>query len=217
MKYVKCINNKNVEDIKELGLRTKEQKQSIVSKETMTRAEQKFESLKKQELKVGDKVRVRTEALHSNIRKNIKAGLSKLVTVKFSTKVYQISKVVKGRGSLGLNRYIIEDSKNKVLLEEFNMKRPNAILQPRKMNITDLLKIDPNTITSRNKKIETKLNLMDYDKIEDEQIEAKPITRKSKRIANIEKKKDKEKNKDIVIEPTRRSTRERKQKEVLDL
>ena len=83
------------------------------------------------------------------------------------------------------------------------------------MNITDLMKVDKNTIVSRNKQLETKLNLLDYDAIEDEQI--KLPTRKSKRIEKINKDAEKEATKDIVVEPTRVSTRIRKPKEVLDL
>ena len=206
-----------IPDIEEVGLQSQDQKISMVKNKTAARAEQQIEALKKQSLNVGDTVRVRTEALHSELRKTIKAHWQKLITIKFSTKIYVISKIIKARGktTLALDKYELKDSKGKVLLEEFNLKYPNKVLKPRKMNITDLMKVDKNTIVSRNKQLETKLNLLDYDAIEDEQI--KLPTRKSKRIEKINKDAEKEANKDIVVEPTRVSTRIRKPKEVLDL
>lgn len=206
-----------VRDNEELGLQSQDQKISLVKQKAISRAEAQIESLKNQSLSVGDTVRVRTEALHAPLRQTIKNHWGKLITVKFSTKIYVISKIIKARGktSLALDKYELKDMKGKVLLEEFNLKYPNKVLKPRHMSITDLMKVDKDTVVTRDKKIETKLNLLDYDEIEDEAI--KLPTRRSKRVANIEKKAEKEANKDVVQEPTRISTRQRRSKEILDL
>ena len=150
-----------------LKVLSKEEKQSKVLQHTLGRVEKQLERLKKQELNVDDVVRVRTEILHSAVRKNIKSGLGKNVVIKFSTKLYKISKVIKSRSSFSLNKYLVVDMKGNELLEEFNMKKPNAELKPLRLSNTDLLRVDGNTKTVLNKKIESKLNKTINDDVDD--------------------------------------------------
>jgi hypothetical protein len=139
---------------------TQDQKMSNLAKATTERVSKQIRKLQNQTLAIGDKVRVSTAALHTDIRKANKAGLSKLVVVKFSVKLYTVSKVIKSRGKkeFQLEKYELVDAKNKPLLEEFNLKYPARELKPRRFSISDLLKVDKSTVSSRNKAIETKLN-----------------------------------------------------------
>lgn len=179
---------------------SKEEKISDVSKRTISKATKQIEKLQKQTLQVGDTVRVATSSLNSEVRKNNKAGLSKLVVVKFSAKVFTVEKVVKSRvkKEFALDKYILKDKKGNILLTEFNLKHPNRELKPRKFNITELLKIDPTTVNTRSKAIENKLNkivnVMEYDKeipVTPEPVEIESTEpRKSSRVKKSTKKLD---------------------------
>lgn len=199
---------------------TKEQKISNLSKKTTSRAQSQIEQLQKQTLSVGDTVRVSTRSLNSEVRRLVKAGNQKLVVVKFSAKVFKVDKVIQSKQSkeFALSKYVLKDKKGKVLLEEYNAKYPNKILKPRRFNITDLLKIDPNTVNIKTKKDEEYLNKIQNVEIEEVEPVVKP--RKSERVkkltANEKRKQTIELNK-VEKEPTRKSGRDKKKNDFLDL
>ena len=139
---------------------TDKQKLSDLSQRTINKVKKQIDKLRKQTLKLGDKVRVSTSTLNGEVRKNIKNGLSKLVVVKFSAKVFTVTKIVKSRTKkeFQLNRYEISDNKGNVLLDEYNINKPNKTLRPRRLNITDLLLVPEGTVNIMKKKDEEKLN-----------------------------------------------------------
>lgn len=165
---------------------TKEEKISELSKKTLSKIEKQFARLQNQKLNVGDKVRVSTKALNSEVRKAIKSGNSKLVVVKFSAKIFTVDKISKSRAKkeFAIDKYILRDKNNKLLLEEFKVNNPNKVLKPKKFNITELLKIDPSTQNTYTKKDEELLNKIENVEPIEESIEKPP---KIKQITTKEK------------------------------
>jgi transposase InsO family protein len=124
------------------------------------KAEKQLKKLRNQELAVGDHVRVSTSALHTNIRKVEKAGLSKLVVIRFSTRIYVIYKIVKStaKKKFQTNKYILKTKGGDLVGQEPNPRYPERDQQVQKFDVTELLKVDPNTVTRRNGAVEKKLN-----------------------------------------------------------
>ena len=210
---------KIVEQNDELEM-SKEQKIGDLSTRTIDKVTKQFEKLKNQNLVVGDFVRIATTSLNSEVRKLIKAGNSKLVVVKFSAKIFTIDKVIKSRAKkdFQLDTYTVKDSKGNVQFEEFNLKYPNKVLKPQRFNITELLKIDPQTKSTRNKAIEEKLNKIENIEYVAPEVEETP--RKSERLKEVtakEKAKSTREANKVIQEPVRKSSRIRKQNEILDL
>jgi hypothetical protein len=58
----------------------------------------------------GDQVRVRMSELFSNVRKAIKAGLSKQIVVMFLPSVYKVERVIGMKGGVGSRRYILQNA-----------------------------------------------------------------------------------------------------------
>lgn len=203
---------------------TNEQKLSILSNKTIDKVTKQIDKLKAQTLEIGDFVRVSTSSLNSEVRKNNKAGLSKLVVVKFSAKVYIVDKVVKSRTKqqFALDRYILKDKKGKILTQEFNINKPNQKLKPRLFSITELLKIDKNTVNTRTKQQEDLLNKVTNTNPNDDDVDVDVVVkpRKSERIKKLtaqEKRKQTLEAKKNIQEPVRKSGRARKSNEKLDL
>jgi transposase InsO family protein len=200
------------EELKE----SQEQKISNLSKSTTDRVTKQIAKLQNQTLEVGDKVRVSTSTLHTDIRKLDKAGLSKLVVVKFSAKLYTVSKIIRSRvkKEFQLEKYELVDSKNKPLLEEFNLKHPNKTLKPRRFNISDLLKVDKDTISTRDKATETKLN-----KIRNFESDSESDSESEEETENVEEEIEEEPKKATKSAPPeiRKSSRAPKSKDILDL
>ncbi len=88
--------------------------------------------------------------------------------MKWSAKIYTVDRVVKSRQqrAFALDKYIVKDQNNDVVLEEEKLNNINRDRQPKKFNIYDLQKIDPNTVNTRNKLIETKLNKIKYNPLQ---------------------------------------------------
>lgn len=199
---------------------TNEQKISELSKTTTDRVTKQIARLQQQTLTVGDTVRVATSSLNSEIRKANKAGNSKLVVVKFSAKVFTVDKVTvpRQKAAFALPKYILKDKKGKVLLEEFNLNKPNKVLKPKKFNVTELLKIDKDTVNTRGKQDEEKLNKIENVEYVEPEIVEQP--RKSVRLKALTTKekaaKTRQANK-VIVEPIRKSTRSRKEKELFNI
>lgn len=116
----------------------------------------------KENLFVGNIVRVRTEKLSSELRKIIKAGNSKLIIIKWSTKIYRISRIVKTKVSREFQseRYELDDP---ITHQPLVDKDQNII----RFTGADLLVIPAETVFQENKIDESKLNnviVLDEDK-----------------------------------------------------
>jgi hypothetical protein len=81
-------------------------------------------------LAVGDYVRIKMNALYSDIRRIVKQGKEKLLVVKYTPELYRIVKVVKPRNTKKLEYYVVNNE---------NGIRPN-----RSFFLSDLQKVEPN-------------------------------------------------------------------------
>jgi transposase InsO family protein len=171
--------NTTIDDTDELAdiPATQDQNVSAAAARIQDRAEKQLAKLKKQTLEVGDHVRVSTSALHTNIRKVEKAGLSKLVVIRFSTRIYVIHKIVKSNAKKEFQtvKYVLKTLSGDLLYEEPNPKYPDRATQVQKFSVTVLLKVDPNTVTTRNAAVEKKLNSVAREESSDEEEEEVPI------------------------------------------
>jgi transposase InsO family protein len=155
---------------------TKDENISAAASRITDRAEKQLTKLRNQQLAVGDYVRASTSALHSNIRKVEKAGLGKLVVIRFSTKIYIIFKIVKStaKKEFQTNKYILKKQNGELVGEEPNPRYPERELRAQKFTVTELLKVDPNTVTTRNAATEKKLNKVAREDSSDSDDEADP-------------------------------------------
>lgn len=184
---------------------SKDQKIDTVHKMNTKKATEQIEELKKQTLKLGATVRVLNSAMHSEIRKLQKAGNSKLIVAKYSGKIYYVDKISKPKSQLGIEKYGLIDKKGNVLLEEFNLKKPNKVLKPKLFYYTDLLPVDKDTKTKLKSKDIAKLNkIHNYDADVDEP------------IVVVNEKKPKKKAPTVVVS-REKSTRNKKTKDILNL
>jgi hypothetical protein len=90
--------------------RTGNQKEEqILAKQTILRGVKKrIEEFKDDELDVGDKVRVRMDALSNGIKSLVKSGQSKQIVVAYSPVVFRIlKKIIPRNGTLERSRYIV--------------------------------------------------------------------------------------------------------------
>lgn len=90
--------------------RTGNQKEEqILAKQTILRGVKKrIEEFKDDELDVGDKVRVRMDALSNNIKALVKSGDTKQIVVAYSPVVFKIlKKIVPRNGTLERSRYVV--------------------------------------------------------------------------------------------------------------
>jgi hypothetical protein len=96
---------------------------------------------RQEDIKVGDKVRVKMTAYQSELRKQVKTGNQKLVVVRFSPEIYTIEAVNAIKvNKFGYPYYNLKDNQNRVIV----LKSGNA----RPFNSGDLLKISNDTSES---------------------------------------------------------------------
>jgi len=86
-----------------------QKEEQILAKQTILRGVKKrIEEFKDDELDVGDKVRVRMDALSNGIKSLVKSGQSKQIVVAYSPVVFRIlKKIIPRNGTLERSRYIV--------------------------------------------------------------------------------------------------------------
>ena len=143
-------------------------------------AQKQLDRNKTQEFNFGDTVRVKTSSLSSKIRKQIKAGDTKNIIVKYSTKLYTISKTVKSRKDFSKNRYYLKDKKGNNLLAEIKLNNPNKDRKPKAFFASELLLVRSDQKTNLTTDESNKLNRLDVeeDEVEDLPIEKEKAPRK---------------------------------------
>lgn len=146
-------------------LLTNDQKKTQILMNTNSRIQAQSAQLQQEHFEVGDRVRVATSALHSEIRKKNKAGDSKLVVMKFSANVFTVGRVAKSRKhrEVAVDRYELLNANGDFVLEEEKINNPNVHRPPKRFNICDLQRVPDGTVVTRNKHIESKLNRIGYD------------------------------------------------------
>jgi hypothetical protein len=140
------------------------QKKSEILRGTNARAAAQIAQLQREHMDVGDRVRVSTSALHSEIRKRNKTGESKLVPVKFSATIFTVGRVVRSRkhAQVALDRYELRHANGEwVVKEGFINGHPDAPIK--RFNIYDLQRVPDGTIATRNNFIESNLNRIRHD------------------------------------------------------
>jgi hypothetical protein len=108
--------------------RTGNQKEDqIIANQTILRnVKKQIEEFKDDELKVGDQVRVRMDALSNGIKALVKAGKTKQIIVNFSPLVFKIlKKIIPKKGFLERSRYIVGTTdETRVLVNKEDGKKP---------------------------------------------------------------------------------------------
>jgi len=101
--------------------------------------EERINKYKNQEdIQVDDLVRIKLTSLQSALRKRVKEGNQKLITVRFSPTIYRIKRVFPvPTGKVGIPTYLVEDMEGKVI--------ENTNGNPRRFNAGELLKLGKQT------------------------------------------------------------------------
>ena len=153
---------------------------------------------------VGDKVRILMSSLYAKVRKLIKSDLQKLLPVKYTPNIYVIEKVKKPRGQkkeLIKDKYILSlkgktllDDKGKVkLFYGSELQRVNNETNEKRISQNDALRLNM---------MKNEIFFDENDNIDEKKVEE--VTKPPKQKENA------------IGEP-RRSGREKKQRDILDL
>ena len=172
------------------------------------KAKQQIERTIIDELNVGDHVRVKMSALYSELRKQVKAGNKKLINVTYTPEIYRIFKIIKeDHPTYERKRYTLKRLDGTPLETETKINEMRHKHKYKRLFASDLLKVDKDTKNvSYNNIRANQLNQIDKLVID------KPITikEKVKKINNIVVEEE-------APQQLRRSTRTRKERDVLDL
>ena len=116
-----------------------------------------IDKVDRQELEVGDKVRVRVANYQTNVRKLLKEHKGKKIVFFYSAKVFSVAKVIKSKntGGFGLPHYILKDANEKWVVNKKDKKKTvhqepivaNNLNKENKrlFKRSDLLKVPENT------------------------------------------------------------------------
>ena len=85
----------------------KEAIQQDVLKKLKTKAKKQLDKYEDVKLKVGDKVRIATSSIDSEVRKHIKAGEAKKIIFKFTEEIYTIRKVINPNSDFEKPSYLL--------------------------------------------------------------------------------------------------------------
>ena len=136
-----------------------QQIQNIVLDKSISKAEKAIEALRKQTFKKNDYVRISTFALSSNIRKAYKSGNQKNIVVKFTPKIYKIYHIIYPNNKMfQLEKYQVADEFDNPILEEMKINNPNKDRKIKSFFATELLKVNPETMTNISNADAKKLN-----------------------------------------------------------
>ena len=172
-----------------------------------------------QELQVGDYVRVKMSQLYSQVRKMIKDGDKKYVTVKYSPEIYVIDHVLKpdNEGYEKL-RYTLVDLDGNPLKTQLKRNNPNKPRRQKRFFASDFIKIDskdlPANLTHDDGGYKQRDGFDIHDAlklnvIQDEETEAKK-PKKAKQAKQVRIKRE-----PVPLEPREKSTRTRKPNSML--
>jgi len=105
---------------------------------------------------VGEKVRVLVSSLYSKVRKVIKEGNSKLISVKYSPEIFTVAHIVKPKGEhkqFMKERYFLLDSNSEYVLTEYKINDPTAKRDKKLFFGSELLRVGDNIDNSRAKEL----------------------------------------------------------------
>jgi transposase InsO family protein len=123
------------------------------------KARENITKSKSRVLSVNDSVRILMSAIHKEVRKEIKSGNSKKIIVKYTPKIYRISRVIRPTGAkrdFQQHRYILRDDDNLLVFDDND--------KPIKFYASDLLFVDhesPNLISGQDAHALNKMNIID--------------------------------------------------------
>jgi hypothetical protein len=124
---------------------------SPVTEKIKNRAQKHNDKFKNATFARGQAVRIKLSAIQSHIRQQEKSGQGKYVVVHYTPEVFYISRVYPVKeGKIGLPTYTVQDTDTRVIID-----KDNKFVRFRQ---SDLLKVNPNTVTTMNQANANKLN-----------------------------------------------------------
>ena len=146
-------------------------------------------------------------SIYSELRKQVKAGNKKLINVSYTPEIYKIFKVLQeDRVGYEKKRYTLKHLDGSPLETEYKVNEMRKNHRYKRLFASDLLKVDKNTKpTNYTNDRANQLNLMD------KLIVDKPVKMNKPKVIKDNIPIDK------PVEEIRRSSRQRKERDVLDL
>ena len=176
-----------IHDDIEMKIKSADYKVLKASERIQKQAKRNLERSKSEIFIVGEKVRALMSALSSKHRMMIEKKKSKLLSLKYSSEIFKVYKVIKPDDFVK-ERYLLRHSNNETVLTELKLNNPNAVRQAKLFFGSDLLRVGDNTQNIINDDFNDNdddlINAVEQDEDDEEEQEHKPIEpiRRSPRI-----------------------------------